>query len=87
MKVTVIPVVIGAVGTITEGMIKGPEELEIRRHVETIQTTSLLRSARILRRVQESSKKLSVTQTPVKNYLLTLMGKGIIIKYINTMEY
>ena len=44
MKVTMIPIVIGSLGTI-------PKIMEIRRQVETIQTTALLRPARILRRV------------------------------------
>ena len=48
---TFIPIVIGALGTVTEGSIKGLEDLEIRGRVETIQTPALLRSARILRRV------------------------------------
>ena len=51
MKMTVIPIVIGALGTIPEGLIKGLEDLEIRGQVETIQTSASLRSARILRRV------------------------------------
>ena len=54
MKVTVISVVIGALGTVTKGLIKGPDDLDIRGRVETIQTTVLLRSARILRRVPET---------------------------------
>ena len=54
MKVTVIPIVIGALGRVTKGLIMGLEELEIRDRVETIQTTALLRSARILRRVLET---------------------------------
>ena len=53
MKVTVIPIVIGALGSVTKGLVKGCEDLEIRRRVEIIQTAALLRSARILRRVQE----------------------------------
>ena len=51
MKVTVIPIVVGALGTIPKGLIKRPEELEIRGQVETIQTTALLISTRIPRRV------------------------------------
>ena len=51
MKVTFIPIVIGALGTATKGLIKGLENLEIRERVETIQTTVLLRPVRILRRV------------------------------------
>ena len=54
MKVTVIPVVIGALGTISKGLVKGVEDLEIRGQVETIQTTALSRSAKILRRVLET---------------------------------
>ena len=37
---------------ITKGLIKGLEELEVAGRVETIQPTALLRTARILRRVQ-----------------------------------
>ena len=54
MKVTIIPIVIGAFGTVTKGLLKGLEDLEVVRQVETIQTTALLRTARILRRVLET---------------------------------
>ena len=50
----IVPIVIGALGTITKGSLKGLEDLEIGGRVETIQTTALLRTARILRRVQET---------------------------------
>ena len=49
MKVTIISIVIGAFGTVTKGLVQGLEDLEITGRVETIQTTALLRSARILR--------------------------------------
>ena len=51
MKVTIIPIVIGALDTVTKGLLKELEDLEVRGRVETIQTTALLRTARILRRV------------------------------------
>ena len=51
MKVTIVPIVIGALGTITKGLLKG---LEIGGRVETIQTTALLGMARILRWVLET---------------------------------
>ena len=54
MKVTVILIVIGALGTVTKGLVQGLENLEIKGRVEPIQTTALLRSARILRRVLET---------------------------------
>ncbi len=50
MNVTIVPLVIGALGTITKELLKGLEDLE----VETIQTTAVLRTARILRRVLET---------------------------------
>ena len=39
MKVTVIPIVIGAFGTVTKGLLKGLDDLEVGGRVETIQTT------------------------------------------------
>ena len=36
MKVTVVPIVIGAFGTVTKGLVQGLEYLEIRGRVETI---------------------------------------------------
>ena len=54
MKVTIIPIVIGAFGTVTKGLLKGLEDLEVGGRVETIQTTALWKTARILRRVLET---------------------------------
>ena len=53
-KVTLIIVAVDALGTITKGSVHGLEDMEIIGRVETIQTTVLLRSARILRRVLET---------------------------------
>ena len=54
MKVTIVPIVIGAFGTITKGFLKSLEDLEVGGWVETIQMTALLRTARILRRILET---------------------------------
>ena len=54
MEVTIIPIVIGAFGTVTKGLLKDLDDLEVGGRVETIQTTALLRTARILRRVLET---------------------------------
>ena len=54
MKVTIIPIVIGVFGTVTQGLLKGLEDLEVGGRMETIQTTELLKTARILRRVLET---------------------------------
>ena len=54
IKVTIIQNVIGALGTVTKGFVPGLEKLEIMGRVETVQTTALLRSARILGRVLQT---------------------------------
>ena len=46
--------VIGTFGTVTERLLKGLKDLEVGGRVETIQTTALLKTARILRRVLET---------------------------------
>ena len=51
---TIISIVIGAFGTVTEGLLNGLEDLKVGGRMETIQTTTLLRMARILRRVLET---------------------------------
>ena len=54
MQVTIIPIVIGAFVTVTKGLLKGLEDLEVGVQVKTIQRTALLRTARILRKVLET---------------------------------
>ena len=72
IRVTVILIVISALGTIHKGLVNEMEALEIRGQVETIQTTALLKSTRILRRVLEtcchsSSSKRPSAYASVKN--------------------
>ena len=73
MKATIIPIMIGAFGTVTKGLLKELEDLEVGGRVETIQTTTLLRTARILRRVLETCCHLNSNENPttdadVKNF-------------------
>ena len=65
MKVMVIPIAIGALGTVTKCLVQGVEDLEIRGRVETIQTNT--------KKGPGDQKRLAVTQTPVGNYQLTLV--------------
>ena len=51
---TIIPIMIGTFGTVTKRLLKRLEELEVGELVETIQTTALLKTDRILRRVLET---------------------------------
>ena len=75
MKVTIVPIVIGAFDTITKRLLKGQEDLEVGGGVETIQMTALLRTPEYWEeswRLEEtcchsnSSEKLSAN-TEVKN--------------------
>ena len=50
MKETIVLIVIDAFGTVTKRLLKRLEEWEVGERVETILTTTLLRTARILRR-------------------------------------
>ena len=54
MKVRVIPIVNSALSTVTKVLVQILKDLKIKEQVETIQTTALLRSDRILRRVLEN---------------------------------
>ena len=78
MKVTMIPVAIGTLGTIPNGLVKGLEDLEIRRQEETIQTTALFRSARILRgswRPKETYCHSKSSERPSANAGLKTLSK------------
>ena len=71
MKVTVIPIVIGALDTVTKRLLQTLEDLEIRC-VETIQTTEIGQNTE---KSPGDLRRLAVTQIPVKNLLLMLVGK------------
>ena len=61
---------IGAVGTVNKVLVQRLEDLEIRGRVETIQTTALLRSARIPRRawrLEETCCHLNSTERQSTN--------------------
>ena len=75
MKLTVIPTVIDFLGRVTKGLVQRLEDLQIRGWVGIIQSTALLRSARMLRRVLETWW-----------YLLLLLMIIIIIIIINNIH-
>ena len=54
MKVTIIPIIIAAFGTVIKVLLKGLEDLEVGGRVVTIQETASLWTARILRRALET---------------------------------
>ena len=75
MQVTIIPIVIGAFGTVTKWLLKGLEDLEVGGRVETIQNDSIIENGQNTKKRPGDLKRLAVTQTPVKNHRLTLMWK------------
>ena len=58
MKMRIIPIAISAFGTVTKRLLRGLEDFEIKGRAETIQTTTLLRTTRILRRVLKTWEDL-----------------------------
>ena len=75
MKVTIIPIVIGAVGTVTKGLLKYLEDLEVGDRVETIQTSALLKTARILRLEETWCHSISSEIPSAYADVKTLMSK------------
>ena len=72
MKVTIIPIGIGAFGTVTKGLLKWLEDLKVEGRVEAINENG--------QNTEESPEdlgRLAVTQTPVKDHYLTLMWKTL----------
>ena len=61
------PIVIRAFGTVTKGLLKGLEDLDVGGRAETIQTTALLRRAKILRRVLETCCHSNSSERPSGN--------------------
>ena len=51
IKVSIIPIVNDALGTVTKGLVHRLKDVDIAGRVETVQTTALMWSARIPRRV------------------------------------
>ena len=74
---TVIPIVICVLGTVTKELVQELDDLEIRRRVETIQATVLLRSAKDTKKSLGDLRRFVVTKTPAETHQLTLVQKKI----------
>ena len=84
---TIIPIIIGAFGTVTKGLLKGLEDLELGGRVETIQTIALLRTARILR-LEETCCHSDSSEKPSANADVKSSNEWIIIiiKSVSTVN-
>ena len=69
---TIVLTVIGAFGTVTKGFLKRLEDLEVGGRVETI-----TENGQNTEKSPGDLRGLDVTQTPVKNHQLTLIGKTL----------
>ena len=79
IDVAVIPILTGALGTISEVLVKELEELEMRWQLEAIPNTALLISARILRRVLKTWGDLLSPYLPWKPSANTRVKKSLTI--------
>ena len=73
MKVTIVPVVNGALGTITKGLLNGLGDLEVGGRVEDYPNDSIAENGQNPETSFGDLRRLAVTQTPVKNHQPTLM--------------
>ena len=64
MKVTIIPIVIGAFGTVTKGLLKGLEDLQVGGRVET--NNSIIENRQNSEKSPGDLRRFAVTQSPVK---------------------
>ena len=60
IKLTIIPIVIGALCAVIKGLVQGLEDLKITGRVETVKTTAL----RWTEKSPGDLRRLAVTQTP-----------------------
>ena len=71
---TIIPIVIGAFGTVTKGLLKGLEDLEVGGRMETIQTTNgIIENDQNTEKSPGDLRRLAVIQSSVKDHQLMLM--------------
>ena len=85
MKVTLIAILIGTLGTFTKRLIQGLEDLEIRRDHPNY---SFFKISQNTEKSPGNLRRLAITQTWVRNHCLMLMGntlKRVIIIIIMIM--
>ena len=73
MEVTIIPIVIGAFGTVTKGLFKGQEDLEVGGRVGDHPNNSIIENGQNTEKSPGDLRRLAVTQSPVKNHQMSLM--------------
>ena len=77
MKVTIIPIVIGAFGTVTKELLKGTWGLGCWRPSGDHPNDILIQNVQNTKNRTRDLRRLAVSQTPVKDHQLTLMWKTL----------
>ena len=75
MKVTVITIIIGALGTVTKGLTQGLENWKIKRMSRDHPNYSIIKNSQNPAENSGDMRRFSITQTPVRNHRLTLTRK------------
>ena len=70
---TIIPIVVDAFGIVTKRLLKGLEDLEVGGRVETITNYIIVENGQNTDKSPGDLRRLTVTQTPVKDHQLKLM--------------
>ena len=77
MQMTIIPIVIGAFGTVTKGIAKETRGPGSWRTSGDHPNDSTVENGRNTKKSPGDLRRHAVTQTPVKNHRLTLMWKAL----------
>ena len=80
MKVTIIPIVIGAFGTATKGLLKGTGRFGSWRTSGDHLNYSIIENGQNTEKSPGDLRRLAVSQNPVKDHLLKLMWKTLMNK-------
>ena len=67
MKVTIIQIVISALGTVTKRLVQGLEDLEIRERVERFPNYNIVEIRQNTEKSPGDLRRLAVPQTPGEN--------------------
>ena len=78
MKETIVPIVIGALDTVTKGLLKGPRGLGSWRTGTDYPNDNIAEDGQNTETSPGDLRRLAVTQTPVKNHQLILMWKTLV---------
>ena len=77
MKVKIVTIAIGAFGTVTKGLLKGPGRFGSWRTSGDYPNGGIIEKGQNTEEISGDLRTFAVTQTPVKNYQLTLMWKTL----------